>query len=71
MEVKIESAIPMPRPRGDWSKMKEMKVGDSFLVEPSLKMAVSQAASKLSREMPGVKFTTRMVEDGYRTWRVA
>ena len=67
----IDSGIPAPalRPRatGLTNVMRQLKVGDSFLVPKSSRSNIGQTAMRC-----GVKVVTRSVDnDMIRVWRVA
>ncbi len=67
-EIKIEKGIPIPKSRVGSTKypFKEMKVGDSFLVEERLRSCMAMQAKK-----HGIAVTTARTDDGkVRVWRV-
>lgn len=73
----ITKGIPIP-PKNCGTKscypLREMKVGDSFLVEVPAgerKAKFQVALCLAARRVEGKKFTTRQVENGVRVWRVS
>lgn len=80
---KIDKAVPLngagvKDKRIRWAMpLAEMEVGDSFLVptikgiEPQkFRSRVSVAMTRQSKALKG-KFTSRMMKDGVRVWRIA
>ena len=69
--MKIENNIPIPAPHQQGVKYPfgELGVGDSFLAPPTKCQSLKAAASQYKR-LHGVNFTTRIVEDGVRIWRI-
>lgn len=68
----VEKGIDVPR-KYDCMRIypfEEMQVGDSFSVEKSLWGALRSSAFKASRSL-GRKFTTRVVDNRIRIWRIA
>jgi len=72
--MKIESNIPLPGgadPRERYP-FPDMAVGDSFLIlDKDWIKNLRSAAYMYSRRHPGVRFTCRRYEQGWRLWRVA
>jgi len=62
----IESNIEIPIPRLKYP-FPDMKVGDSFFCQDK---RVKNASAQFGNRH-GMKFTIRVVEGGYRLWRVA
>lgn len=68
-DVVIESGIAIV-PRLKY-RFNEMKVGDSFRVPTeAARRRVSTAACNYAASHPGLKFTVRKAEFGWRCWRV-
>ncbi len=69
-KIQIESGVPIPEKRaGLWSladQMREMKVGDSFVMPPDYK---SNSANSVGSSI-GIKVTTRKLPEGTRVWRI-
>jgi len=74
VRMKIESNIPLPGgadPRERYP-FPDMAVGDSFLIlDKDWIKNLRSAAYMYSRRHPGVRFTCRRYEQGWRLWRVA
>ena len=69
MLIKFEKNIPMPTERGFVNELRQMKVGDSFLID------VSASFSKniyTSAKLAHVKVSMRLQPDKihYRVWRI-
>jgi hypothetical protein len=63
---KIESNIPMPKPRGYWKEFVfKMQVGDSTVVTKAEASALIQAARVLN-----FKVSTKAEANGIRVWLV-
>ena len=69
--IKIDKDIPIPTIRGKYP-FKDMKVGDSFLVEKptvskhNVASALHSSAKKMGKDY---KITVRREENGVRCWR--
>jgi len=63
--------VPKKQKRRDWSKLKQLKKGDSFLIP--IAQANSRKAIHQWGYRHGCMFTSRLTEDGkhYRVWRIA
>jgi len=66
----IEDDVPVPRVTRARSRMRDLKVGQSFLVtnytrERSVRELAYQIGIKLDR-----KFTVRQMSEGVRVWRI-
>lgn len=73
MTFQIERGIPIPtyrRGRRGLYPFREMKVGDSFVVEKTKKASAQRAASFYGKNH-GQVFTARSVPEGVRIWRVS
>jgi len=69
---KIEKGIPigMTRIGRPLYPFKEMKVGDSFLVERPEDVILVRSAAYTSAARLGMKFSCRKAGDGMRVWRI-
>lgn len=68
----IESDIPMPEGRSAYP-FSQMEVGQSFFMPCEEKDAkrIAGNARNAARRFPDRKFTSRVMENGVRVWRVA
>jgi len=69
MEIKIEKNVPMEndRAKGVTAILREMEVGDSFVVAEVKRMGIGTCARQV-----GIEITTRKQPDGtVRVWRTA
>lgn len=69
-KIKVERGVAVPDQRERVSKypLKDMSVGESFLVD---KPTIRPYLSKFQQEDPeGRRFVTRKTHGGYRVWRV-
>ena len=64
----IDSTIPIPPPRHRYP-LKQLQVGESFLVQDMTVSSMSGTVSKASRTL-GRKFTLRTTNHGVRCWRI-
>ena len=77
MSFKIEPNVPVaPRGGGKGRAAKypfrDMKVGDSFLVNGAdPRKVIGAACAYVRASKSGWKFTTRKTPDGHRCWRIA
>jgi len=70
----IEKNIPLPaRARSEHYPLKDMEVGDSFLVPSNdkAKTAASVRSCSQRHRASGANFSVRMVAEGVRVWRTA
>lgn len=71
-KFKVESNIEMPSKRADRVKypFRQMKIGDSFLIEETSDLEkVRSAASYFGNRNEGFSFSIRKTDAGYRCWR--
>lgn len=71
--MKIDQNIPLPleHSRAIYP-FPDMKLGDSFMVlDATWVKNLRSAAYMYSRRHPGVRFTVRRYNEGWRLWRVA
>ena len=74
--MELERGVPFPSQSLRVSKYKfplgEMEVGDSFHVEVKSVTFLNSARSLISRYGKAFsrKFATRVVDDGFRVWRI-
>jgi len=74
--MELERGVPFPSQSLRVSKYKfplgEMEVGDSFFVEIREGSFLNSARSLISRYGKAFsrKFATRVVDDGFRVWRI-
>lgn len=67
---KIEKNIPIPAKKVRWP-YREMEVGDSILYTTDKnKMVSAHCACSYFKSMTKNKFTSAIVEDGIRIWRI-
>ena len=70
MKVKIEKGIPIPK-KGKLSLPWDLLgIGDSFLVDNSIKTESIQNNAQYHARKLKRKFSCRKVEDGTRVWRI-
>jgi len=68
----IEKGIPLPSGcKSCLYPLKDMEVGDSFLVEGGVDKNIRGSISNWKKKRPEMKFAVRNVEGGVRVWRVA
>lgn len=69
--VEIERGIPVPKPvRPEKYPFRELKVGESFLVDWEPKIVRVRYAAAMAAKRQKRKFATRQVEGGVRVWRI-
>ena len=74
--MEVERGVPFPTQSLRVSKYKfplgEMEIGDSFFVEVKTDSFLNSARSLISRYGKAYrrKFATRVVDDGFRVWRI-
>jgi hypothetical protein len=79
----IDQSIPAPHPRQKMAAsrgeivpgivMAKMKVGDSFFTPRDYPLDISVMRAKVSNQAKkcGIQMTSRMVNGGWRFWRIA
>ena len=71
--IPIDKGVPIPEAKCDLTPKypwRTMEVGDSFLVtDEKGKKSVGGGTNTMGKKL-GRKFTTRVVEEGIRVWRV-
>ena len=71
MTLKIEKNIPFPTRGKSKYPIKELEVGDSFLVDASQRPSITAMLCRIYRNDPDKRYTTRTVSAGkIRVWRV-
>lgn len=68
-EIKIEKGIPMPQrfQRGSWLVIKDMAIGDSFVVDAGKRASICGYGKRYN-----MKLSTRKIDDTkIRVWRLA
>lgn len=71
--IQIESGVEIPKSKksGVWNFLRDMEVGQSFLLEgEDAKLKVRQAYQS-ALKTHGIKLVYREVENGFRVWRTA
>ncbi|CAB4127638.1 hypothetical protein UFOVP95_50 [uncultured Caudovirales phage] len=74
--MEVEKGVPFPTQSVRVSKYKfplgEMEIGDSFYVEVKTEGFLNTARSLISRygKVFNRKFATRMMDGGFRVWRI-
>ena len=74
--MEVERGVPFPTQSLRVSKYRfplgEMEIGDSFFVEVKTDHFLNSARSLISRygKMVSRKFATRVVDGGFRVWRI-
>lgn len=72
---KIERGIPVPPVRAPKYPLREMKVGDSFLIPfrgfPNGDLNVRKVAAYVARSISGFRIVVRKQSRGWRVWRTA
>jgi len=71
--IQIESGVEIPKSKksGVWNFLRDMEVGQSFLLEgEDAKLKVRQAYQS-ALKTHGIKLVYRAVENGFRVWRTA
>lgn len=76
--LKIDEGIPVPeRARSTWAKYpwKEMKVGDSFLIERVNGEVIAIVRDRANKAVQyakkyGHEYCTRASDEGVRVWRI-
>lgn len=68
MTYVIENDIPIPPPRlrGMSQTLRELEIGQSFLIEDE---GEYQCAKRMATRQPPKKFSIRKQADGWRIWR--
>lgn len=73
VKVTIDRGVPVPMKRTYASKYPfvEMAIGDSFLLDGTLKTETVRSAASAYGKDHQKTFTVRMASDGTRCWRIA
>ena len=69
--MQIDSGLPIPKRRGSKKSKypwKDMKVGDSFLMEVKTSASGASLANRAGK-IYGMKFACRKTDEGVRVWR--
>lgn len=69
----IENHVSVPRRgRRESYPFYDMRIGDSFFIEDAQNVKNARSAAWVfSKRHPGVKFSCRKSEGGWRLWRIA